>query len=801
MWLCYLIATVPLILGGSLWIFTRRITVFEWCAGTLIALGICAGFHWYTLKSQLTDMEIWSGPVIAVTHIPKWTCSSNEDEGPSQIERSASWVATVDYGRLKESYYIKQEAFQEIRKAFGVETLDIVPGHRPGYKSGDRNDYRATNKSGVLIPGHTTRTFQNRLKAGPNVFSFPEVPGDIHTFEHPAGSYEFNILRELVLPGEDEDQDDEKTKGILKHIKYAPTFRTSKRLLGQAGKHFSILEWDKLNARLGPDKRVNLIAVGFEGDASMGTWQEARWLGGKKNDLVICYGPPMESGKPSWTYCFGWTESDLVKRELASLFLNSRPNDLLLPHIEGCVRAHYRPHDWKQFDYLTIEPPPSAYPTLLLVMLIVQAGFWITAYSNANRRAPANAKEAEAAKLENEEARDALWHRTHLPNVKSIKDPNELLAVMRGGYEDSESGNLTPAMAAAHFIAKLNDRALIPALAELMLHPNSAGPNSAEKALNQMQISPDARELKASVPLFIKHLAVGPIKQFKQAVRMLNLIDPNWHQASEAKPYLSELKRQAMEGNEEALLRLGRLKAAGALLELYDSSALKQKGEILRHLGNAQAPKGMALCVEALPHPDLKIHALSALNAYGYKLRKSPEAQFAFEPTRQLVRDPDHWIVKEAAICLGWFGGDRAREALQQIETWTENLELTRAVKARAADLARKLIEAKDELECQLCLVRHLHAKEYSMRAQAMSAIERLADSRAAEPLIELYPSIVRMDHKAATLLVEFLEKHGGEIGRSFITHPGKMRWDLLTPIEEMREARKTGFIPVRWRG
>jgi hypothetical protein len=133
---------------------------------------------------------------------------------------------------------------------------------------------------------------------------------------------------------------------------------------------------------LGPSKKVNLIMVGFPADSSemMGQYQQAKWIGGKKNDLVICYGA--DAAKASWCYVFGWTEADIVKQNLQSIILAAPVDNNILPAIEKEVYASYVKKDWHKFDYITIQPPNWSYWVYAVVMLIAQSGFWFWACTN-----------------------------------------------------------------------------------------------------------------------------------------------------------------------------------------------------------------------------------------------------------------------------------------------------------------------------------------------------------------------------------------------------------------------------------
>ena len=52
--------------------------------------------------------------------------------------------------------------------------------------------------------------------------------------------------------------------------------------------NISARKWDELNARLGPSKQVNLIIVRLKMPQEARDL-EAKWVGGKKNDLVLTY--------------------------------------------------------------------------------------------------------------------------------------------------------------------------------------------------------------------------------------------------------------------------------------------------------------------------------------------------------------------------------------------------------------------------------------------------------------------------------------------------------------------------------
>ncbi len=364
MWLAYVIALLPVIAGAILWCKREEVHLLEWVGASAIGFALAGIFHAVAIFGMTADTETWSGRVVKAIHHPWWHASWWETESydcgtaknpqtcTRMVRRTRTyperWTVNVSYGKKDEEYGISRDQFRQICVKFGVDKPVAVRGWRPDMDSGDANDYHADNRTSVIIPAHDEYTFTNRVKAAPSLFSYPNVPENV--------GYAYPELKE---------------------------WNRSNRLVGSAKTHFSIEKWDILNAELGPTKKVNLIAVGFGDKGSEAAHTlEAKWIGGKKNDLVICYGGTSEGNKPAWTYVFGWTEENIVKQNLQSLFLLNEPNDELLPKIKEEVAARYKMKDWTKFDYITVTPPVWTFLLLIFIELGAMFGFWWWAMGN-----------------------------------------------------------------------------------------------------------------------------------------------------------------------------------------------------------------------------------------------------------------------------------------------------------------------------------------------------------------------------------------------------------------------------------
>ena len=377
MFVFYMLALIPAIIGSVLWYKNRSIVWWEWIVGTVLAFVLSGIFHLGVLKGITDDIETWSGKVVKVTHYPEWTAEWQEQFSTTSTDSDGNVKISYHYETRTEKHYeewsahctvngereIERGVFEQIKKEFG-STVDTQRPHKTDFDRGDPNIYVTFNTTGFLRPTTTLRKWENRIKAAPSVFSFSEVPEGIKIFPYPSN------------------------KNFLK----------SSRLKGTATKTVSYLEFDRLNSRLNPaggkklnpsggkKLKVNLILVGFDSsDSQLGHWQEAKWVGGRKNDLVLTYGGT-DPHNPDWSYVFGWTEKEIVKVNLANILLNNPIDDSILSLIEAEVRANYVIKDWSKFDYIKISPPAWSYYVFIFTMIIVQSIFWFIAHRNESTK-------------------------------------------------------------------------------------------------------------------------------------------------------------------------------------------------------------------------------------------------------------------------------------------------------------------------------------------------------------------------------------------------------------------------------
>lgn len=745
MWLCYAIAAIPVVLGAFFWLHTRRITFAEWMVGSLLGIAVAVGFHVYAIVTLTLDARIASGPVAFLTHYPKYPDTEWETGWHDH------WAVTLDLGDGRADFEITAEEAESIRMRLGAPAPEKIPSET---YDPSREEYRVElyrNRTGVQIPGWTIVSAR-RNEGGPDVFSFADPPEGLPLYDYPF------VVGDAAVVGLISDL------GGGTHVRALEVqdfdWRESRRLLGRAAEDLSIAQWDAVNAELGPKSGVNLIAIGFEGDASLARWQEASWKGGKRNDLVICYGPVGESGKPAWTYCFGWTGDETVKRSLESLFLTRGVSDSVLPEMRETVASLYRPREWPEVGWFSIRPPRGAIAVLILLTLILQGRYWIGALLNYRQRAAAS--EAEVAEEREEERR--ITERSMLDNVRQHLPPPV----------PPSDAPLTAAEMVRALFAKDHD-ARVTALDWL----NGNAPRPAE-----------CEEAREAVPWLIEKLEDRDAEQRAEALRLLDLIDPGWRDRLEAKrgiPHLlSRLRtRQPGPADFDALGARGALvrddlaemaEETGKVTEIHGLKALGHTGDIRavpRLLAGLDAEKDM-----------VRRFALSGLANFGPGLRDAPEADRLLERLLPLLGSVEQGDRLNAVRALGGLG--RA-EAVPELAPLLANPD--RAMRYHAAEALGR-IGGASAVEA---LLEGLHEAERNDLPFRIAALARTRDARIVKPLLELQKTDAGRAFPATEAIIEALYRlDGEEIDRLLDRQADGMRGAAPYLADRRRHQRKT---------
>lgn len=329
-------------------------------------------------KVQTDDTEYWGGVAQAAEFSERW-----DEKVPCSHTRYCDETRTVSDGKggtttqttkvacgTDHPYDVKDHPpTWEIMDDNGItvsigsgkfEELATRWGNRKfvelnrSYHSIDGNKYVAKwdKQDETLEPVVTVHTYENRVQASTSVFNFQDVSdGDkaaFALFDYP----DVNGYSQVSILG----------RGDATQADAEQSLRIA-------------------NAKLGHPKQAKVFILVFQDQPmAAGIAQESLWKRGNKNEMVITIGTDA-SGVVQWCYPFSWTEVEELKIELRDQIsgmgqLNlSHVVDLTVPLMwEKWERKRFR-----DFSYLTVEPPGWAVATtyLLTLLLNLGLGWWI----------------------------------------------------------------------------------------------------------------------------------------------------------------------------------------------------------------------------------------------------------------------------------------------------------------------------------------------------------------------------------------------------------------------------------------
>jgi hypothetical protein len=357
----YLLSALPILVWAIQWYYNRKVVWQEAAIGTGAALLVAVIFQVIESGGAFipSDTETWSGQVEYAQHQPRWREYYEEaiyrtefyttGTGKNKTIHSRrvfdhwesrrrwhedSWWAVTELG----TFDIPQSRYDDILKNFGemthVNGVRRTGEHASKMIEGVSEDDQAVNKNKYVYPVTDNRKFENRLlKAKGSLYNFQAV-----TEEEKKGLYEWPSNRNRF------DTD---------------------RLLGNANTVWSQRDWDQMNAILGPTKNVNVIAIGYPAGSSLqtGVLQERLWHGGKKNDLILAFGP-------DWAYVFGWTERESVKRLLENRL---RSKTATIDEITKLINTEYELVKFEEkFEHIQVETPWWYYLIYGIVVILSQ---------------------------------------------------------------------------------------------------------------------------------------------------------------------------------------------------------------------------------------------------------------------------------------------------------------------------------------------------------------------------------------------------------------------------------------------
>jgi len=304
--------------------------------------------------------EYWTNFCAKAVHDEHWTerytTTSTDKKGHTHTQTHTVHhpdqyyvVCDGDGGNVS----ISKSEYREIVQKFSNETK-TKNWHINQVSWGDGNTFTtvAGDKQVVVTQ---SRHYVNKVKKSRSVFNFPDVSKE--------DKQEYNLVDYPVVS-----------------TLHTPSILGSPTTNQTLENEFLCFE----NAKLGFSKQIRIWIIIFKNqpvDAALK--QESYWVGGNKNELVLCIGiDNNESVK--WGYVFSWSEEERLKVDIKNFIQEQQKLDLqlIIRYSADESSKRWKRKEFKDFNYLHIEPSPTALFLSLLFVLAINIGLAVYSVNN-----------------------------------------------------------------------------------------------------------------------------------------------------------------------------------------------------------------------------------------------------------------------------------------------------------------------------------------------------------------------------------------------------------------------------------
>lgn len=344
-----LIILIPLVLPWiARMIWPREISWKEMGIATVAGVAISGGVYWAGLYAQTADTEILNGEVtgkqrIHDSYVRTYECMCSTD---SKGNRSCStctedhytveWKCNTNLGGIRIDY--KDSTWRSVYNTPDPQRYTII-------RNGD--------------PVAVEHSFTNYVKAVPDSL-FHNV--DTHKFEKLIPTYPDDVF----------------------------DFYRINRAFAMGVAVPDLADWNQdislMLRKLGPQRQANVIVVfANTADQSYLYALEGKWIGGKKNDIIVVLGVT-QYPKIDWVGVSSWTDKALFKVQLRDdiMALGNVDRAQIIQAIDKNTMATFKRKSMKDFEYLKHQIEPPTWVLILALVLGIVASVGATFYFYRN---------------------------------------------------------------------------------------------------------------------------------------------------------------------------------------------------------------------------------------------------------------------------------------------------------------------------------------------------------------------------------------------------------------------------------
>lgn len=371
----FLIFSVPFLTALFLLLKFRRETVWwEYILLIVPSMLISIFIEFCMVQYEVTSTEYLGAYATKITHYDDWDewvhkiCTRKIRVGTNSDGSTKYRTETYDCSYRKyhadewfitdnsdKHLYINQSEFNRIRDMWKTPSIFQDMNRRYYTKDGDAQYHLWDNNKETTRTITYSHSYDNKVKVSKSVFNFENIDKKeadrLGLFNYPElNNYDQNpILGYKRVNLKD-----------VNSIKY-------------------------VNGMLGKSKQFRTFLLCFYNkDVSISMKQQSYWVGGNKNEFVICVGLDSLTNKIQWVNAFSWMDEPKLEVNIEQYLREKEYLDI--PELSDTLMKRV-PNEWKRkefedFNYLNIELSRTQYIWILVLTLLYNIGISIYVICN-----------------------------------------------------------------------------------------------------------------------------------------------------------------------------------------------------------------------------------------------------------------------------------------------------------------------------------------------------------------------------------------------------------------------------------
>lgn len=378
-WLVLIVPILSAIIAYIL--FKKSLTWWEMLIPLLVAIGLTFAMKVMFENLEKQSDEYWGALAVRAEYYEAYetwdheTCTRTITDSEGNTHTETYDCSHCDYygpqwyliNNIGERWSISEATFKYLTKKWKVkpkfhELNRHIDYHGSCGQDGDKYTIEWDGNRQTAEVTTSLHSYENRVKAARNSFSFTKITEEeIKQY----GLFDYPKIKEYT----------QNNVLGLDQVKWITP--------GQRA--WFVREANFLNGMYGPTKHARTYFLFFVDKPSLSAYmQEAYWVGGNGNELVICIGLSSTTSKIQWVTPFTWSP---VRRLIPDIRedIMARP-EFNVNHVIGVVEkqvsTNFKRRDFVEFSYISVEIPTWSKVVIWVIVTIVTIAIFVWNVTN-----------------------------------------------------------------------------------------------------------------------------------------------------------------------------------------------------------------------------------------------------------------------------------------------------------------------------------------------------------------------------------------------------------------------------------